>query len=255
MNIEDLKKLKGVRKITMLAAYDYPTAKILDAAGLDLILIGDSLGRFVLGHSASVKGVTIGDMIRHTEAVARGTESAVVVSDMPIDTYSTVSDAISNAQKLLDAGADAVKLEGYKPGVVEGLLSSGIQVMGHLGVKYQTDATFGVRERQEEIERIYGHSLGLDRLGAFSIVLSLVGGDGAKMITENVSALTIGIGSGIHCDGQVLVVNRFLGMEKGEVPAYSKKYCSLYETIFDAVKEYIEDVRDERFPGKAQSFS
>lgn len=194
MNIKEIYKLKGIQKITMIAAYDYPMAKILDAAGIDMLLIGDSLGRFVLGHSASVKGVTINDMIRHTEAVARGIESAIVVSDMPINTYNTLNDALTNAQKLVDAGADAIKLEGFKPEIIKGLLSSGIQVMGHLGVKYQTDTNFGVREMQDEIDQIYKQALNLDRLGIFSLVLSLVGGNGAKRITEHIEALSIGIG-------------------------------------------------------------
>ena len=238
----------------MLTAYDYQMAKILDSAGVDILLVGDSLGMVVLGHK-DTKEVTMLDMVRHTEAVARGTALVVVVSDMPRNTYNTVGDALENAQRLIDAGADAVKLEGDPQGVVEALTSSGIQVMGHVGLLPQTAESFKVRgKKRDEAERIYEDALELDRLGVFSIVLECIPLRLAKRITEAVKSLTIGIGAGIHCDGQVLVVNDMLGMEEGFKPKHVKRYAYLTETIRDTVLRFIDDVQSERFPDDAHSF-
>jgi 3-methyl-2-oxobutanoate hydroxymethyltransferase len=238
----------------MLTAYDYQMAKILDSAGVDMLLVGDSLGMVLLGHK-DTKEVTMLDMVRHTEAVARGTASAVVVSDMPRNTYNTVGDALENAQKLIDVGADAVKLEGNPQGVVEALVSSGIQVMGHVGLLPQTAESFKVRgKKRDEAERIYEDALELDRLGVFSIVFECIPLRLAKRITEAVKSLTIGIGAGIHCDGQVLVVNDMLGMEEGFKPKHVKRYAHLTETIRDAVLRFMEDVQSERFPDDTHSF-
>ena len=238
----------------MLTAYDYQMAKILDSAGVDILLVGDSLGMVVLGHK-DTKEVTMLDMVRHTEAVARGTASVVVVSDMPRNTYNTVGDALENAQRLIDVGADAVKLEGNPQGVVEALTSSGIQVMGHVGLLPQTAESFKVRgKKRDEAERIYEDALELDRLGVFSIVLECIPLRLAKRITEAVKSLTIGIGAGIHCDGQVLVVNDMLGMEEGFKPKHVKRYAYLTETIRDAVLRFMDDVQSERFPDDAHSF-
>lgn len=238
----------------MLTAYDYQMAKILDSAGVDMLLVGDSLGMVLLGHK-DTKEVTMLDMVRHTEAVARGTASAVVVSDMPRNTYNTVGDALENAQKLIDVGADAVKLEGNPQGVVEALVSSGIQVMGHVGLLPQTAESFKVRgKKRDEAERIYEDALELYRLGVFSIVFECIPLRLAKRITEAVKSLTIGIGAGIHCDGQVLVVNDMLGMEEGFKPKHVKRYAHLTETIRDAVLRFMEDVQSERFPDDTHSF-
>lgn len=219
-----------------------------------MLLVGDSLGMVLLGHK-DTKEVTMLDMVRHTEAVARGTASAVVVSDMPRNTYNTVGDALENAQKLIDVGADAVKLEGNPQGVVEALVSSGIQVMGHVGLLPQTAESFKVRgKKRDEAERIYEDALELDRLGVFSIVFECIPLRLAKRITEAVKSLTIGIGAGIHCDGQVLVVNDMLGMEEGFKPKHVKRYAHLTETIRDAVLRFMEDVQSERFPDDTHSF-
>ena len=238
----------------MLTAYDYQMAKILDAVGVDILLVGDSLGMVVLGYG-DTKEVAMNDMVRHTEAVARGTESAFVVSDMPISAYDAVGDALGNAQRLIDAGADAVKLEGNKPDVVEALISSGIPVMGHVGLLPQTAERFRVKgKKRREAEHIYADSLELDRLGVFSIVLECIPMGLAKRITEAVGSLTIGIGAGVNCDGQVLVLNDMLGMEEGFKPKHVKRYARLSETIKDAVLKYVEDVRSRRFPDDAHSF-
>jgi len=254
MDVEQLSRLKGVRKIAVLTAYDYQMAKILDAAGVDIILVGDSLGMVVLGYGGT-KEVTMNDMVRHTEAVARGAESALIVSDMPINSDNTLRDALENARRLVSAGADAVKLEGNKPDVVEALISSGIPVMGHVGLLPQTAERFRVRgKKRSEAERIYGDALELDGLGVFSIVLECIPMGLAKRITGAVGALTIGIGAGVHCDGQVLVVNDMLGMEEGFKPKHVKRYAHLSETIRDAVLSYMEEVRTGRFPDDAHSF-
>lgn len=238
----------------MLTAYDYQMAKILDAVGVDILLVGDSLGMVVLGYD-DTKEVAMNDMVRHTEAVARGTESALIVSDMPISTYDTVGDALENARRLIDADADAVKLEGNKPDVVEALISSGIPVMGHVGLLPQAAERYRVKgKKKREAEHIYADSLELDRLGVFSIVLECIPMGLAKRITEAVGSLTIGIGAGVNCDGQVLVLNDMLGMEEGFKPKHVKRYAHLSETIKDAVLKYVEDVQSKRFPDDAHSF-
>ena len=238
----------------MLTAYDYQMAKILDTVGVDILLVGDSLGMVVLGYG-DTKEVAMNDMVRHTEAVARGTESALIVSDMPISTYDTVGDALENARRLIDAGADAVKLEGNKPDVVEALISSGIPVMGHVGLLPQAAERFRVKgKKKREAEHIYADSLELDGLGVFSIVLECIPMGLAKRITEAVGSLTIGIGAGVNCDGQVLVLNDMLGMEEGFKPKHVKRYAHLSEAIKDAVLKYVEDVQSKRFPDDAHSF-
>jgi len=254
MNIEQLKRLKGVGKVVMLTAYDYQMAKILDTAGLDIILVGDSLGMVVLGYEGT-RQVTMVDMIRHTEAVARGAESAIIVGDMPIGTYDNVGDALKNAQRFIDAGADAVKIEGNKPEIVEALISSGVPVMGHLGLLPQTAEEFKVRgKRREEADRIYADALELDGLGVFSIVLECVPIKLSKRITDAVSCLTIGIGAGAACDGQVLIVNDLLGMDEGFNPKHVKRYAHLSETIGEAVLRFMEEVKNGKFPDDAHSF-
>lgn len=254
MDIEQLRRLKGVRKVVMLTAYDYQMAKILDMAGLDMILVGDSLGMVVLGYEGT-RQVTMADMIRHTEAVARGAESAIIVGDMPIGTYGIVGDALKNAQRFFDAGADAVKIEGNKPEIVEALISSGVPVMGHLGLLPQTAEEFKVRgKRREEADRIYADALELDGLGVFSIVLECVPIKLSKRITDAVGCLTIGIGAGATCDGQVLIVNDLLGMDEGFNPKHVKRYANLSEAIREAVLRFMEEVKNGEFPDDAHSF-
>jgi len=254
MDVEEFRSLKGVRKMTMLTAYDYQMARIQDKAGIDVILVGDSLGMVVLGYR-DTKQVTMDDMIRHTQAVARGTESALIVGDMPINSYNNVDDALENSTRLLDAGAHAVKLEGNRTEIIKALISSGIPVMGHLGLLPQTAEVMKVRgKKSEEAERILTDAVELDSLGVFSIVLECIPLKLAKRITEAVDALTIGIGAGIHCDGQVLVVNDMLGMNKEYSPKHSKIYVDLNTIIMNAVLNYVEEVKDGRFPTDKHSF-
>ena len=254
MNIDELRSLKGVRKVKMLTAYDQQMARIMDRAGLDVILVGDSLGMVVLGYN-DTRHVTMEDMVRHTGAVSRGVESTIVVADMPIGTYGSPEDALLNAGRLMEAGADAVKLEGNCFSEVEALISAGIPVMGHLGLLPQTAEEMKVRgKKKEEAERIVADSQELDELGVFSLVLECIPLKLAKKITESVGTLTIGIGAGPYCDGQVLVVNDMLGMDKGYSPKHSKVYADLNSIITDAVKEYMEDVESGRFPTDKESF-
>jgi 3-methyl-2-oxobutanoate hydroxymethyltransferase len=254
MKLDQLKKQKGVRRIVMLTAYDYQMAKILDNTGVDLILVGDSLGMVVLGYK-DTKKVTMGDMIRHTRAVARGAKFTPIVSDMPIGSYRNPGMAVRNAEKLIGAGAHAVKLEGNKPEIINALISSGIQVMGHVGLLPQMDEEYKVKgKRDEEGKRIYGDAMDLDRLGVFSMVLECIPLNLAKIITEAVEALTIGIGAGPHCDGQVLVTNDILGMEEGFKPKHVKRYAQLNRIIGEAATSFMEEVRTGKFPDDRHSF-
>lgn len=254
MNVDGVRRLKGVRKITVLTAYDYQTAKIIDAAGIDMILVGDSLGMVVLGFE-DTKQVTMEDMIRHTQAVARGAKSAIVVGDLPINSYVTVEDALANAGRLMEAGAHAIKLEGNTPDIVKALRDGGIPVQGHLGLLPQTAQSMKVRgKKRSEAERILADAMELDALGVFSLVLECIPMDLARRITEAVATPTIGIGAGVHCDGQVLVVNDMLGMDEGYSPRHANAYLNLNELIGEAVKSYIVDVKAERFPADRHSF-
>ncbi|MBC8223630.1 3-methyl-2-oxobutanoate hydroxymethyltransferase [Candidatus Bathyarchaeota archaeon] len=254
MNVDDVRRLKGVRKITVLTAYDYQIAKIIDAAGIDMILVGDSLGMVVLGYE-DTKQVTMEDMIRHIQAVARGVRSAIVVGDLPIHSYDTVEDALANAGRLMEAGAHAVKLEGNRPDIVKALIERGIPVQGHLGLLPQTAQSMKVKgKRRSEAERIIADAKKLDSLGVFSIVLECIPMDLARRITEAVETPTIGIGAGVHCDGQVLVMNDMIGMDDGYSPRHANVYLDLNDLIGKAVKSYIEDVKAERFPADRHSF-
>lgn len=254
MEVGGLKRLKGIRNVVMLTAYDYQMAKILDKAGLDLILVGDSLGMVVLGFK-DTKKVSMEDMVRHTEAVSRGVKSTLMVSDMPKGSYNRVEDALKNAGRLIDAGADAVKIEGNKPEIVKALTSTGIEVMGHVGLLPQEAEEYRVKGKsKDEAERIYQDAVELDGLGVFSIVLECIPSDLAKTITETVGSLTIGIGAGPHCDGQVLVLNDMLGLEEAFKPKHVKRYAQLNETVGSIVQEFIKDVQSGKFPTDKHSF-
>jgi len=208
----------------------------------------------VFGYS-DTRTVTMEDMLRHTAAVARGARSVLVVADRPINTYSNPGDALENAERLIDVGADAVKLEGCNPGVIDALVSSGIPVMGHLGLLPQTAEVFKVRGKSaEEAERIRRDAEALDRHGVFSIVLETIPLGLAKSITESVSAITIGVGAGIHCDGQILVINDLLGMDLSFKPKHVKRYTCLEDIISEAVARFIKEVRDGEFPDDDHSF-
>ena len=254
MKASDLKALKGVRKVSMLTAYDYQMAKIQDQIGVDIILVGDSLGMVVLGYK-DTKSVTMEDMIRHTQAVSRGVERAHIIGDMPINSYNTVQDALTNAQRFMKAGAQSVKIEGYHPEVCSTLIGEGIPVIGHVGLLPQTAKKMKVKgKKKSEAEFILEDAKALDKLGVYAMVLECIPLKLAKQITESVNALTIGIGAGIHCDGQVLVVNDMLGLESGYTPKHSKVYANLNDIISKAVYQYIEEVKQGKFPTDKYSF-
>lgn len=252
-------KKKRCEKITVLTAYDYPFAKILDEAGVDIILVGDSLGMVVLGYSSTLP-VTMADMIHHTRAVARAVKQALVVSDMPYRSYRMPSEAVKNAKQLKKAGAQAVKLEGGKAvqKQVAAILKAGIPVMGHGGMLPQSVEKLGGYKVQgrdsNQAEKIFEDALLLDRLGAFAIVLECVPQELGRRISLAVTCPTIGIGAGAGTDGQVMVLHDMLGFEGKVRPRFVRPYAQLTEQTRAAVQHYIEDVQRGRFPSKEESY-
>lgn len=247
-------ELHQTSKIVMLTAYDYQTAKILDEIGIDLILVGDSLGMVVLGYK-DTKSVTMEDMIHHTKAVARGAINTPIIGDMPINSYNTVEDAVRNAKQLLEAGARGVKIEGNRPAIVDALMDEGIPVMGHLGLLPQSAERYQLKGKETaEAEKILADAVDLDKKGVMAIVLECIPKNLAKKITDAVKAPTIGIGAGIHCDGQVLVINDLLGIDEGFSPKYLKRYASLGKVIRNAVATFKEEVQNGTYPDEAHTY-
>ena len=254
MKLDELRMLKRKRKIVMLTAYDYQIAKILDDIGIDLILVGDSLGMVVLGYK-NTKTVTMQEMLHHTRAVARGAENTPLVSDMPINSYNTVADALKNAKDFLNAGAHGVKIEGNKPEIIKALSNEDIPVMGHVGLLPQTAESHRVRGKEEvEAEKIFSEALKLDELDVFTIVLECIPESLAKRITETVETPTIGIGAGKYCDGQVLVINDMLGLDESFTPKYLKRYANLSHVIKQAVTKFKKEVLDSKYPDKEHTY-
>ncbi len=252
-------KEKG-EKISMLTAYDYSTALVVDEAGIDMVLIGDSLGMVMLGYDSTLP-VTMEDMLHHTKAVSRAVEHAMVIGDMPFMSYQASQDeAVANAGRFLkEAGAHGIKLEGGREvaDLTRRIVSAGIPVMGHLGLTPQSIHQLGgykvQGKKKEAAERIIEDAKMLEEAGAFSIVLECVPEKLAEEITASLEISTIGIGAGIHCDGQVLVVNDMLGMFEKFTPKFVKKYANLNTNIREAVGQYIDEVKSEVFPGKEHS--
>ena len=250
------------RKISMLTAYDYMSAKALESAGIPLILVGDSLGQVILGYDSTIP-VTMEQMIHHTQAVVRGTSSSLVVSDMPFLTYHTDhSQAIGNAGRLLqEGGAQAVKLEGGSKiaSIVSKLTECGIPVMGHIGLLPQSiNLANGFKVRGKtahEAASLVTDALDLEAAGAFALVLELIPEPLARLITDSVRIPTIGIGSGGGCDGQIQVLNDFLGFNSDFIPKHAKPYVNLNEIIKDAIQRYIVEVESGDFPTTRQSLS
>jgi 3-methyl-2-oxobutanoate hydroxymethyltransferase len=263
ISVHDLKamKLRG-DKIVMLTAYDYPTAKLLDSVDIPIILVGDSLGNTVLGYDSTVP-VTMGDMLHHTKAVARGAPNALIIGDMPFMSYQTgTSDAIRNAGRFLqEAGAQAVKLEGGAPVVetVRALVSIGIPVMGHLGLTPQSINQLGGHKVQGKTPaaavRLLTDAAALQEAGAFAVVLECVPAALGKLVTERLSIPTIGIGAGPYCDGQVQVLSDLLGLDPDFSPRHAKQYAHLAQEIQGAVHRYQQEVRSGDFPTARESFS
>jgi len=259
MRVPDLReKKRRHEKIAVLTAYDATMARLLDGAGVDVLLVGDSVGVVVLGYEHTLP-VTLDDMLHHTRAVARGATRALVVADMPFMTYQvSVEEAVRNAGRLLQAGAAAVKVEGGPAiaGAIRRLVEVGIPVMGHLGLQPQSVHQLGGYRRQavqrEDIEALVEDAHALERAGVFAIVLEAVGHDAARQVTSAVSVPTIGIGAGPDCDGQVLVSHDMLGLFDGHIPSFVKRYANLAEEIDRAAHAYVDDVRAGRFPEAAR---
>ncbi len=240
MGAEEIRQMKGKNKIAVLTAYDYCTARALESSGIDIILVGDSLGNVVLGFD-STREVRMADMIRHTQAVRNGAKDSFIVSDMP---FGSEKDAVDNAKMLLDAGADAVKIEG-KPDVVKLLAERGFDVMGHIGHLPQT-ALRPMLHKDEE--KLIQEATQIEKAGAFALVLEMIETNVARKITEAVHIPTIGIGAGRYCDGQVLVINDMLGLYDKFTPKFVKQYANLSPEIRKAVRKYIDEVQNGKFP-------
>jgi 3-methyl-2-oxobutanoate hydroxymethyltransferase len=257
--ILDFKK-RGI-KITALTAYDYLIAKILDAASIDLILVGDSLGNVFQGNDTTLP-VTLDEMIYHTKAVLRGARRSLVIVDMPFMSFqNTVEEAFKNAGRIMkETGAGGVKVEGGEriANAIRKITESGIPVMGHLGLTPQSIHQFGGYTprglEEEESKKLLEDAKILEECGVFSIVLEKIPSALAKKITESVHVPTIGIGAGPYCDGQILVVYDMLGLIKEFHPRFVRKYLELADDIQYAFKKYIDDVRNQKFPDEKESY-
>ncbi len=255
------KKQRG-EKIAMLTAYDATMAGLLDRSGIDILLVGDSLGTVILGYDTTIP-VTLEAMIHHARAVSNGTSRALVVADMPFLTYQvSAGEALRNAGRLVqEGGAGAVKLEGGGAvcGVVRRIVDAGIPVMGHIGLLPQSVHRLGGYRRAgstpEEAEQLREEARGLEQNGAFAVVLESVPAEVARTITAELSIPTIGIGAGPHCDGQVLVSYDAFGLFDRFIPPFVKRYANLGDRMVEAAREYIADVRERRFPPAEQPAS
>jgi 3-methyl-2-oxobutanoate hydroxymethyltransferase len=256
VNTKKLFEMKGKEKIAMLTAYDSVFSSLESQSGIDLILVGDSVANVMLGQK-DTKTITLNEMLHHVKAVCNAKPSCLVVADMPINSYSNPKKALSNAKKFLNAGANAVKLEGtqHKKSIEE-LRKNKVEVMGHIGLTPQTAEKYCVQGKNtSDAEKIFLQAKTLDSLGCFSIVLECIPQDLAERITKNVSAPTIGIGAGPECDGQVLVINDLLGLQSTVFrPKFLKQYRNLREESLNAIKEYIRDVKQKKFPAKEHSY-
>jgi len=262
VTIPELKEMKREgRKITMVTAYDYPTAILADQAGVDIILVGDSVGMVMLGYSSTLP-VTMSEMIHHAKAVVRGVKRAIVIGDMPFMSYNaSIKEAVKNAGKFLKVGCDAVKVEGGAEiaETIRAIVDAGIPVMGHIGLTPQRFALLGGYKLQgrdaASARKIIEDAKALEKAGAFSVLLELTTVEVAKIITEELTIPTIGIGAGPYCDGQVLVVTDILGLTMWTpTPKFAKQYVNLSQIILNALKNYVNDVRELKFPTEEHSY-
>jgi 3-methyl-2-oxobutanoate hydroxymethyltransferase len=251
---EKIRQKKGKEKIIMLTAYDFQMAKLLDQIGLDLILVGDSLGMIIKGDS-DTKSVTMTEMIHHIKAVTKAAKNTPVIGDMPINSCNTVEDCLRNAKQLIGSGACGVKIEGRRTESVETLIGKEIPVMGHVGMLPQMAEAYRVKgKKPEEARQILQDAEELDKLGVFSIVLECIPENLAKTITETVETPTIGIGAGKYCDGQVLVINDMLGYDQNFKPKYVKTYADLNQIINDAVTKFMQEVNAGTYPDEEHTY-
>lgn len=255
------KAKKENTKISMLTAYDYSTAKLINDAGINAILVGDSLGNVVLGYEDTVS-VTMEDMIHHTAAVSRGAKDALVVADMPFMSYQTsVYDAVVNAGRLMKEGrANAVKLEGGKEVCpqIKAIVDAGIPVCAHIGLTPQSVNAFGGHrvqgKTQEAAQKLLDDALAVQQAGAFAVVIEAVPEKLATLVTEKLDIVTIGIGAGNGCDGQVLVYQDMLGMFSDFTPKFVKRYANIGEMMTEAFKKYDEEVKSTAFPSAEHTY-
>jgi 3-methyl-2-oxobutanoate hydroxymethyltransferase len=269
--VSDVKKLlvsdlwdmkRQGKKITMITAYSYPQGLIVDEAGIDIILVGDSLGMVELGYKDTVP-VTMDEMLMHTKAVTRGVKRAHVVGDMPFMSYNiSIEQGVTNAGILYKDGlADSVKLEGGQDmaPVVRAIVKAGIPVFGHVGLTPQTAAMLGGFKVQgksvDQAKRVVDDALAVEDAGAFAIVLEAIPRQLAALITQKLKIPTIGIGGGLDCDGQVLVLHDMVGLFRRFTPKFVKVYADVYSLQIDAVKQYVADVQGSRFPAEEHTFT
>jgi len=263
ITIHDLYKKKAEgKKITMLTAYDFPTAQIVDQAGIDMILVGDSLGMVVQGLSSTLP-VTLDEMLYHTKMVSRAAASALVVGDMPFLSYQAeTADAVMNAGRFLkEAGAEAVKLEGgtQMAGAIRAIVNAGIPVMGHVGLTPQTSTALGGYRAQgrtaDAATRVAQEALALQDAGCFSIVFEAIPSAVAEAVMPKMEALVIGIGAGPATDGQVLVFHDLLGIREGRGARFVQRYADILDEMVSGVAAYADDVRTHRYPGPDHGYS
>lgn len=260
MTINDIISMKNKEKISVITSYDYWSAKICDNAGIDILLVGDSGGMVMLGYDSTVP-VNMKEMLMFTKAVATGTKRSIIVSDMPFGSYQIdVKHAVKNAIRFIKSGSDAVKLEGGIEMIdkIKAIIDIGIPVMGHIGLKPQTTKLWEGYKVQGSTAlsgiKLLREARELEKVGVFAIVLEMVTLEVAELISKNLKIPTIGIGSGPHCDGQVLVLHDMLNLYDKIKPRFVKSYINLSETILNALYNYISDVKTSKFPDNQHSY-
>lgn len=262
MLIKDILELKNRRKITMLTAYDYAIAGLVDKAGIDIVLVGDSLANVVLGLESTTQ-VGMPEMLHHAKAVRRAVKNALLIGDMPFDSYQlNPQESVKHAKRFIDeAGCQGIKLEWFDQciKVTEEIVKAKIPVMGHIGLTPQTADKLGGFKVQgkdaQTAKRLINQATELEKIGCFAIVLECVPDKISQLITEKLRIPTIGIGAGIHCDGQVLVINDMLGLFERFTPKFVKKYANLSPVIFEAIQNFKNEVLEEKFPTPQHSFN
>lgn len=260
--IATFQKLKdNNEKIAMLTAYDYSTAKVIDEAGIDGILVGDSLAMVALGYE-NTYNITVDEMIIFVRAVSRGSKNSFIIADMPFMSYNlSLEQGLKNAGKMIKAGANAVKIEGCNEHILaltKRLVESGIPVLAHLGLTPQLLNTIGGYKIQaktaEQAKYILDCAQKLQDAGAFALVLELLPSESAEYITKNLKIPTIGIGAGVNCDGQIVVTDDILGKFTDFAPKFVKKFANLHDVVLDGIRKYSQEVKDLEFPSKKESF-
>ena len=253
-SLNQLHKRKNGSKIIVLTAYDFQTARIIDETGIDIILVGDSLGMVFQG-ATNTKAVSMEQMLYHAEIVSRASQKTPVIADMPAHSYENEQETLTNAKMLLDVGVDGVKIEGYKPAAIKILVSKKIPVIGHIGLLPQTADRYSVRGRDmNEANQIFNDAIALDDSGVIAIILESITEELSKRITENIKTPTIGIGAGKFCDGQILVTSDLLGLTRTPTPRYVKKYVKLDESIQNAISQFKLDVAQGTYPDREHSY-